>query len=146
MKKLFSLLALVAAMMFTACGSDGGSNRAQSVDALPNDLQEFVYDLRTMIIHKWDSRETRFNDIVVEGNDLVCRFTYDEDEVGMSLRRGFYRDLDEDDLHRECVRRVRDKCENSLDALQKHKFNIVLRFTGSDSRYVRTVRVSYRDF
>ena len=143
MKKLFSLLALVAAMMFTACGSDGGSKRAQSVDALPEDLQEFVYDMRSMIMYKFDSKETRFDDIVVEGNNLVCRFTFNEDEAGMSLKEGL-RELSEQSIIDDFWRQLNKRCRPEV--LHEYKYNIIVRFKGNKSRYEKDMRISYREF
>lgn len=146
MKKFFYFVAVVATVMFSACG---GKTSQKSVDTLPEDLQDFVFDMRDMIMHKLDTRETRFVDIVVEGNNLVCRFTFDEDETGMSLKKGFnygYRGLSDEDVRLEFIRRVNQKCESTMYALREYRYNVVVRFTGSRSKYVKDINISYKDF
>lgn len=144
MRKLFYVLGLLAAMSLTAFSS--GSNEQKPIESLPQEMQEFAYDLRSMIIYKLDSKETRFKDIVVDGNNLVCRFIFNEEETGISLKEGFNRNMTEEDIRDEFIRRINKKCESTKEALRTYKYNVVARFTGSKSKHVRDVKISYKEF
>jgi hypothetical protein len=146
MKKLIYAVAVLATTMLAACGGGSNANARKSVSTLPDDLQDFVFELNHMIRQKLSDNIASFDETYVEGSNLVCQFTYHEDEAGMSLKRGFYRGMTDDDIRQEFIRRINQKCSpENIRALWKTKYNIVARFLGSDSKYELNVLIPYTD-
>ena len=139
MKKLFLFAAMMATILLTACGGSGA--RQKSVNSLPEDLQDFVWEMNSMIERKLSDDVIHFEKTVVEDNNLVCLFTFNEDnDKGMNLRQFLKYEVSEQSIYDEFVRQLNKRC--NTEVLREYKYNVIVRFTGSKSKYVKDIKIS----
>jgi hypothetical protein len=140
MKKILFCAAIVAAMLFTACGTKSEKTEANQK------LQEFVDQLNAKAAEEGETDYT----VSLRGNDIVVSGEVDESDLpgGMSVKNlmdmlnaggdnMMKQMLDETDMFNDAEGR------EMAQALRENKSNIIMQFTGKQSGEVGELVIRY---
>ncbi len=140
MKKILFCAAMVAAMLFTACGTKSEKTEANQK------LQEFVDQLNAKAAEEGETDYT----VSLRGNDIVVSGEVDESDLpgGMSVKNlmdmlnaggdnMMKQMLDETDMFNDAEGR------EMAQALRENKSNIIMQFTGKQSGEVGELVIRY---
>lgn len=142
MKKILFVTALVAAMLFTACGK---KSTPEPVQALVAEMQADVDGINTGAVS--------VQSLEADGKDIVIDMIFDESEFGgMSFKQGFEMSgVDADDLA-EYLREiyfnmhvVSKKMYYRITTMREYECDMIFRFEGSISGDVMEAVLSYED-
>lgn len=148
-KVLFSTLTAIVAMSFVACGGGNNGNSTRPIESLPQEMQNLTEMLESVMIHEIEDEYFTFDEIVVEGNNLVCKFDFDEGRRGadIPLEKFLKKEITKESIDRDFVKIVQKKIDESeLASLAKHKLNLMYRITGTKSGYKAECRYDYTMF
>ena len=144
MKKVFfSMVMAVVALSFVGCG---GGNASKSI---PQDMQDLTEQLEHVIMKKMVNNEIIFDEFVMEGNTLVCKFDFDEGSKGadMPLKTYLRKEVSKESIDRDFIRIIQKKIdEENLALLAKHRIDLMYRIVGSKSGYIAEKRYEYSLF
>lgn len=142
-KSFFGALMAIVAFSFTACG---GGNASKSI---PQDMQDLTDQLEHVIMKKMVNNEIIFDEFVMEGNTLVCKFDFDEGSKGadMPLKTYLRKEVSKESIDRDFIRIIQKKIdEEDLALLAKHRIDLMYRIVGSKSGYIAEKRYEYSLF
>lgn len=149
MKKLFYLVALMAAVSFTACGSKAEKS---DFDSAPEAVQVVTLEMREEM-EGFSMNGLTIDCVDVEGQNIVCEISVDESLFyDMSFKEVMERSgLDADFLAEQLkekyfnMRVVTEKGVRRIQTMRENKCSIIFRFIGSVSGDEIEVTLSYED-
>lgn len=143
MRKFIYMLTVAALMIFGAC-----SKHQKSIDDLPKALQEFVEETDAQLTNTpWGT--IQYKNFAVEGQNIICNFDFDESEEGAteghSIKQHFRElNLDKELLAEEFTYFFAETCsKEGLFALREYEYNLIVRFTGTNSLEVEECTIPY---
>lgn len=143
MRKFTYILTVMTLMILCA-----GCKHQKSVDDLPEALQEFVEETDSQLANTpWGT--IKYKSLDVEDQNIICNFDFDESEEGAtegrSIKQHFQElNLDEDLLTEEFAYFFAETCsKEGLFALREYEYNLIVRFTGTNSLQVVECTIPY---
>lgn len=143
MKKLFYLVALVAAVTFTACG-----NKSEKANAVPAEITEFIASADEEL-GAMNENGMSYQGTALEDHDIVVTIGVDESMFyGMGMKAAFeMAGMTEDAfaqyMKAEMFSNMDEKDMKDVEVLREYKYNIVFRLVGSESGDQMNCKIGY---
>lgn len=146
MKKLFYAVAVVATMLFTACGNKS----EQTNNDVPEEIAAFIASANEELGGLSEEGMT-YQGTKLEGKDIVVLIDVDESIFyGMDLKTAFNMSGMTEEafaqyMKAEMFRGMDEEDRQQAAALREYEYNIVIRLTGSKSKEEMNCRINYNE-
>lgn len=152
MKKLFYVVALVAAVTLSACGNKNQQDQKSGYDEAPEALQEIVDNMRLEMEGK-SANGITYDRLDIEGTNIVCYAIIDEDMVGCDnfveafRRAGITPEMLADQLKERLFNMhvVNEEGVKRFSTMREYESDLIFRFSGSNSGEEVEVVLSHED-